>query len=71
MVLLKFLCATANIFPSMECVDEKNFLSDICGSEKKVPAGPPVCRSQLVTSSQLVDPPSKLVDPPSELVDCH
>ena len=50
-----FQYATAAIFPSLECVDEKRLVWDVYGSEGMVLTGPPVCRSQLV-SSQLVNP---------------
>ena len=49
-VLARSIRATATTFPSIEYVDEKHCVEDICGSEGMVPSGPPVCRSQLVSS---------------------
>ena len=53
MVASAFPYAIATIFPSIEYVDEKQCVGDVYGSEVVVPIGPPVWRSQLVSSRKL------------------
>lgn len=48
-------CAIAIVFPSMEYVDEKEFWSIMSGAGGVAPIGPPVWRSQLVSSRFLLN----------------
>ena len=57
--LSESLHATATIFPSGEHVDEKHWVGKVPDSKQMAPIGPPVWRSQLISSCPLLNPINK------------